>query len=301
MRIQKGLDITKSDEGYSVVSLHYTADPEKDTPEWLAQAIKPYPGGQTNPYFRKEFEIDFEAVAGQPVYADLLRDDIHFITPFEIPEGLNKYRIIDPGWRNPTCCLWVAMNWDDPQGFLKQFPPGAAFFYREHYVRQQEVPWHRKKIKNLTGSEKIKFTLIDPKSKDKTQASEESIFEHFRNNSENDGIKGLRPANNTVWDGILKVRDLLNWQEVDGELIVKPKVYFFKTLTNLRKEMKFYCWEDYASDLVKERKDPQEKPRKKDDHGPDNVRYFANEGIKATRTKQFVLPKYRDIRAERKY
>jgi hypothetical protein len=302
MRVMKGLEITKAKEGYHVVSLHYKADPYKNTKEWLEKATRPYPGGINNPYWRKEYELDFEAVAGQPIYADLWRDDIHLLNPFKIPPGLDKYIIIDPGWRNPLCCLWIAINYDDPPGYLKTFPPGSAFIYREHYHSEKEIPWHRAKIKALTGNEKIRYTLIDPKARDKTLAAEKSIFEHFKDNKNGDGIRNLKEADNNVWDGIQKVRELLAWQRNEaGELSVKPKLYVFKTCINTIREFKFYCWEDYVSDSVKERKDPMEKPRKKDDHAMDCIRYFANAGIKPTRIKPIVLPPFRNMQKERSY
>lgn len=302
MRIQRGLDIAEAADGYQVVSLHYTADPEKDTPEWLAQALRGYKGGQSNPYFRKEYELDFEAISGQLIYADLWRDEIHAINPFRIPDDLNKYRIIDPGFRNPLCCLWVAVNYDDPLGFLKQFPPGAHFVYREHYIKGKLIPWHRKEIKSLTAKEVIKYTLIDPRAADKTIKGEESVLDDFRDNSEDNGIKNLRVANNTVWDGILKERALLYWEKNEaGVLTRKPKLYVFRTCSNLIREYKFYCWEDYRSEATRDRRDPKESPRKKDDHGMDCRRYFANEKVGPTRRKPIVMPEFRDIRRERMY
>jgi hypothetical protein len=72
----KGIQTGLSAEGVQVVRIHYTADPLKDpaTPEgakWIGRELQGY-RGKTDPRWRKEMEIDFDAHGGQLLFPYML-------------------------------------------------------------------------------------------------------------------------------------------------------------------------------------------------------------------------------------
>src|SRR3990167_6298828 len=105
----KGVELNKNRSGFTILKIHYTADPNKD-PEtqtgklWLNKVLQGIPGGITSAHWRKEMEIDFSALCGTLVFEDYLKyfDAEIACDPFEIPEWSDIYASMDYGHRNPT-------------------------------------------------------------------------------------------------------------------------------------------------------------------------------------------------------
>lgn len=73
-----------------------------------------------------------------------------------IKERGNLFRILDHGDSAPTCCLWVAaIN-------------GVYIFYREYYVTNQVISYHRHAIADLSGHESYNGNYADPQIFKKT-------------------------------------------------------------------------------------------------------------------------------------
>ena len=53
---QHGLSLVKNNNGFAVLSVHYTADPDKDTLEWFEKTRK----GYSEAKWRQEYEINYE-------------------------------------------------------------------------------------------------------------------------------------------------------------------------------------------------------------------------------------------------
>ena len=64
--VGKGIQVRRLDTAYCHVRIHYSSDPEKDG-EWQSRRSARY-GGVDTPKWRREMEIDYTAVQGQPVY-----------------------------------------------------------------------------------------------------------------------------------------------------------------------------------------------------------------------------------------
>ena len=60
--------------------------------------------------FRQEYLAEFKKFTGL-IYKDFSRE-IHLIDPFNIPVGWDRYRAMDFGATNPTCCLWITLDKD---------------------------------------------------------------------------------------------------------------------------------------------------------------------------------------------
>lgn len=80
--LRKGLTVKYTPSGFCVAKLHYTADPDKATPEWKTSAKS---GFKHEDKWRKEYEIDFSALGGTLVYPELqtMGHEI-FVAPSEI-------------------------------------------------------------------------------------------------------------------------------------------------------------------------------------------------------------------------
>ena len=80
----------------------------------------------------------------------------------ELVEFLKKtctlHRFLDHGDSAPTCCLWAAID-----------QSGNMFFYREYYMPDKLVSYHRREIAALSGDEKYRLQQGDPSIFYKTQ------------------------------------------------------------------------------------------------------------------------------------
>lgn len=105
-----------TDEGWTVLRLHYTADPDRADREWIEAQVKGYRGGFEGRGWRREMEIDFEAYAGEPVYAFSPSS----VRPTLYDPSLPLWRGWDFGYRHPAVVwgqLWPARP-GAPEGVL---------------------------------------------------------------------------------------------------------------------------------------------------------------------------------------
>ncbi len=195
------------------------------------------------------------------IYNEWRDDGPYVCDPFDIPDGWRRVRVIDPGYTNPFSCLWFAIDGD-----------GRAYIYDEHYEREQKVAYHARVIRakslDAAGREPHMLTLIDPAASQRTAAAEKSVIELLGDH----GVHCVR-ANNEVWSGIQRVKDLLKLKG-DG----KPGVVVFRTCEAVRREFKSYRWAAPARGS-EDRKNAPEAPAKVNDHAMDCIRYFANEQL----------------------
>lgn len=268
----KGLDIRKSDKGYSVIRLHYTADPDKDPErdgaDWYAKTR----AGTSETAWAQEYEMDPYAKAGKLVYPEFDRS-LHLVEPFRVPDSWTRYFALDYALHVEAAALWVAVS-----------PDGDHVYYREHYVRDKLIPWHANRFHELEGyqrnnlgdweevkgkTEIIRLRLSDPDFKKRNPVTGEDIDYNFR-------IRGIAclPANNKLIDGIEAVREGLTPSLVSG----KPRIYLFDTLRYTISEIEGYRYPE-LTDMQSQTRDPSEKPVKKKDHLVDCLRYLELYGI----------------------
>jgi hypothetical protein len=95
--------------GAAVVWLHYTADPTM-TEERLELERKRY---TNQALFRREMEIDYDALSGQRVYPTF-DPKVHVIGHDRIPKRMCRYMAIDPHPRTPHAFMWIGVDaWND--------------------------------------------------------------------------------------------------------------------------------------------------------------------------------------------
>ena len=106
----------------------------------------------TGDLYKRYVEASFEVFEGQ-IFPEV-KNGMHIIRGFAIPEDWKKFRVIDHGERNPTACLWGTVS-----------PAGDVYLYKEYYKAGEFVDYHVKKIVEKTGDDVIERTLIDPSVK----------------------------------------------------------------------------------------------------------------------------------------
>lgn len=179
---------------------------------------------------------------------------VNLIDPFPIPASWKRYRVVDFGYTNPFVCLWFA---EDPDGRL--------YLYREIYMTQRLVEDHARQILELSGRERIEYTLADHDAEDRATL-------------ERHGISTI-PAVKDVSPGIQAVKQRLI-RAGDG----KPRLFIMRGVLveedeKLKAARKPLCTQDevvaYAWQKSTDGKPVKEQPVKLDDHGMDATRYMA--------------------------
>lgn len=247
----QGLVAWRTITGMYVVHTHYSADPDK-TDAWAEQAALLFPGGRTGKQWRAENEIDWFARSGGRIFEDFSLGT-HVVKPFDIPAHWRVYRGVDYGLRNPTSCIWVAV--DDE---------GCMWVFDEYYRSGASIPEHAQAIKAKSGRRKIQYSVIDPATMAHTINNSLSVAEQFAK-------EGLffNPGDNRVLDGIAAMQEMFRIQEYGF-----PLLRVFDTCPKLIEELLGYRWLMQMSGGNNE-KDPREAPVKKNDHGVDALRYIV--------------------------
>lgn len=250
---------TTNPEGHDWVWKKFVAAPDED--HFIVQATS-----NENSYLSEEYlqaldkmpdewkkrykEGSFDTFSGL-VYPEWNDKAPYLCNEFDIPSDWYRFVGIDHGINNPTAVVWGAIS-----------PRGRVFIYDEYYERGKRVDEISSVIKIKNGTQRIQDYIIDPATKqDKGNASGLTIFSEFEEN----GIY-CTPGKNQVVAGINRVKEYLKLQGDN-----KPDLQIFPTCRNLRMEFQTYRWKDIK---IGEQKNKQEKPRKKDDHLLDSLRYM---------------------------
>jgi hypothetical protein len=213
--------------------------------------------------WRREYEGSFEDFGGL-IYPEFRAKDIedggHLFDPrrVHLPPELTTYRGIDIGFRLPTACLWGKV--DDTN---------TVWIYREYEEANTIHEDHAQSIK-AASAESVYQTYISPDAArrfgNQSTADERagSPLQVYRDN----GIFA-RKAMDDVMPGIGIVARYLRASLEDNP--EHPRLFISQDCPKLIKALETYQFVDVNSrnDL-----DQPDKPRKKDDHLPDALRYM---------------------------
>lgn len=168
----------------------------------------------------------------------------------EIPNYWEKFITLDHGTRNPTAVYWHAIDPDK----------GLVVTYDEYYVAGRLVPDHAVAVKpriDAVPAGRLMFMVADPSIRNKTDfvngKSVQSLYQEY-------GMY-FTEGNNSIDMGILKINSYIE----RGRWVI-----FSDKAPNLAREGKKYKYPEQSMD---DKKNPDEKPVKKDDHAMDSVRY----------------------------
>ena len=226
----------------------------KDNP-WLPEGYdeglrKMFPEEAAKRYLDGSWDI-FE---GQ-VYKEFDRN-IHIFS-HDIFQGsdsryFEKFRSIDHGYVNPTCCLWFCVDFD-----------GNLWIYDEHYQSGWTINEHAKEIHRKSGEGHM-ITLCDPSMFSRTMQKAGRAWspaDEYRDN----GIICMRPYGD---DGKLT--------EISGINLVKQRLkakslFIHERCRNTINEMIAYKWRKLR--LSDQNNRAPEQPVDKENHAMDALRY----------------------------
>ena len=187
---------------FTVATCHYSLDPEKNTPEWIALAKE----GMTERGWNREYEIDYTSFAGKPVFDNFKQYNI-FESKYKPGEIL--YRGWDYGYHHPAVII-TKLNEHDQWCWLRGILGSNEGIY-DFGLR----------IKRFCESEYPGAKFIDagdPAGEAMSDKSEKSSVEILRSM----GI-AVRSRKQPIKKGIEIIRQKLNMR-ADGKpgLLVNP-------------------------------------------------------------------------------
>lgn len=177
-------------------------------------------------------------VLAEGLVYDEFDQDTHKIDPFPIPGHWTRFRALDYGYIHPFVCLWGAMDED-----------GRIYIYDEHYENRKLLNHHATMMGMRAG--RISWTVADHDAQDNAEMRSLGV--------------ATKNAKKDIETGVKRVKARFIVQG-DG----KPRLYIFSNCKNLIKQLGLYSW-DKKSGREKE------EPKKKDDDGPDALRYMVME------------------------
>lgn len=268
---QTGLKIRKNNKNqFVVVTLHYTADPERRSQEWKDEAM----AGMPEAKWLQEQEIDYGAMFGQKVFPQFTTNRQNIIVKaadFKIPSHIPLFGGFDFGIRNPTS-FHVYGTWD-----------GVTYALWEHYepCRNLEDLCHT--MKTCPYWERIKYVFADPHLFDhrgfnnKTGQSE-SVGEQMRRQY---GIRKLVASSN----------DEAQWMAIMLKHWADPNDPTFKILDCCPAMIAEFDGAFYAKMTEKQQlvKSFKEKMVDVNNHALDDCKYYMLSGI-SYQPKSFKSP-----------
>lgn len=169
--------------------------------------------------------------------------------PVEPRKGMFTFAAMDHGLRNPTAWLWFQADED-----------GNLFVVAEHYATDMLVSDHARIVREIEGALGLEptYRVGDPSIVNRNAVNGQSVQTEYANH----GIF-IQPGNNEMGVGINRINEWFN----------SNRLYISDRCTHLKKEIKSYRWDEYTSRKTSTRKDPKARPKKKDDHAMDALRY----------------------------
>lgn len=208
---------------------------------------------------KREVYGNWDSFSGQ-VYEELDRAQ-HIVKPFRIPEDWTKFVSADHGYRNAACFGWWAVDYDGNLYLYKSF-------YQSGWIIEEICKGNKNTrepgIVSINGSDQIEGIWIDPSTR--ANRGKDSDWQTYLDHLPK--TWSLIPANNEVTAGIDRVKQYLKKDPKTG----KPRLFIFDTNKEVIDEMFQYRWEELTPGQEMS-KNIKEAPVKRDDHGPDMLRY----------------------------
>jgi hypothetical protein len=321
MNSHTGIQTWVNPNGIRIFQLHYSADPAKGEGAkawnerqnaWLSPwADKEERGMTSSSRYRQEYEVDFTAQLGQPIYQ--LDDDATLEQSFPIPNSWTRYSVLDPHPRVPHAMLWGAAD-----------PNGDVWIYREYwpsnaYAKPGNIPEDDRKINIQQYLEAVKFleskdNSIPCANGEPENVSDEKIYRRVidyaarafgqgtTDDPEQPNFQQRFESIGRALDIYMRFEDAKKDRGVGFETVnewLKPRAY--DDGTNVRLRSKLHIFQDKCPELLyqirnyrhrpltalqAETQDPSPLPVKKRDHFCDCLRYLLMEKPEFVRETQ---------------
>lgn len=253
---QEGLQIWRNPNNRFVICrLHYTADPDKRSDDWLAEAR----AGMQNSRFLKEYEIQWDALDGQKAFPDIVeKRSLIVVPPDSVTFGDSQkfWAGYDHGMRNPAAFI-----------VFTQDESGIIYAVWELYEPCDNIVMFVQKLKACPYWNRIRYIVADPSLWDKRGYNGDgmpiSAYEMFGQCGVRNFVKGSRDSEQ-AWLMLMKSY----WDNKDD---IQFKI--FAGCMNLIEEFE---WARYASltEMALQSRNPNEKLVDKHNHALDATKYF---------------------------
>lgn len=229
----------------------------RDNPHLSEDAIKDFEASLTPEEKEARIHGRFLHLTGL-IYKEF-NPSMHIIEPFQIPKHWTKYFCIDPHPRTPTACLWLAAD-----------PHGKLWIYDELWLDSMNLEQiaHAIHAQEQSGVPLIRF--IDP-----AMDKDNELAGGFNTRKElmRYGIFTSR-ANTDPDLGRNRIKQALlpKFETTAGMEI--PLLRVMRNCEQTIYEFTHYIWDEYrrgSDDL-----DPKQRPKKKNDHFMDCLKYIMN-------------------------
>jgi hypothetical protein len=274
--LPKGVAFRRNAGGIPVLSVHYSADPERDpdiTPEWRETERRKY---SSQGAWDREQEIHATAGGGELVFAYTLR------------KHWKKIVITDPEWRPDP--LWTPMGGFDhgktnPTAALvaRIDFTGTIYFCGEYYMNMLGPRDHAPNLRKLPGFFEAEEVMADPSIFHKNQAQADGSFRALSELYHDAGLETLRPAKNDELTGMERILD--HWRDLDNR---EPTLKIVCRLPHDRKQLGLFpndcpnlLWElmrtmrEQLTAVQLMKRNPSEKIVDKDNHLRDTAKYIV--------------------------
>jgi phage terminase large subunit-like protein len=204
---------------------------------------------------------------------------VHVIPPFEISfKDFTVYEFLDPHPRNPDAVMWVAVD-----------RKGTKYVIDEMFIKVESTEELAMKIKNKATQYRVVKRMADPWIFVKNQHNQNGNTIGMELNSL--GLNYIEATKQRTMSD-RRIRDALNYVEINGHMMKAPEVYVFDTCERTIFEMEHYRWQEHTGKSA-DNKNPNEKPVDKDDHMIENLgRCLYNEPcfVPYERPQAYIAP-----------
>lgn len=237
---------------FTVLRLHYTADPAKRDPDWIRDTR----AGMSEADWQQEYEINWTAYSGVPALPQFMlwRDKI-LCTPFEIPHWWPRYISADYGVRNPYSWHLIAIG-----------PDGTAYVYDEYY-RPGPLEEAVGAMRAHPDFPKVIEVILDASCWAGTQQAGHQV----RSIADLHEDLGVYPTRAQVVQDRVKIAAWEKaWANLDQN---EPTLKIFRTCAAAIRELPSIRWQD-LSERVQQDRNLSEKLVDRDNHAFDDLSYF---------------------------
>jgi len=266
----KGMRSWKTNSDIWVLEVHYSADPKKDPDragdEWRKEALKGYVGGYESSGWQTEYEINYGAGGGDPVFPFVKVGSPIMIDGFKPDEIMDRMRFFagyDYGSQNPSAFVVWGVDSEN-----------KAYSVWELYEPCVNVAEHVERIKRCPYWGRIEKIVCDPSIGYRTQHSKhaadiKTMIEVF----EDHGLY-MSPGRRAQDVSIAQMFKASYWADPKA-----PRAFLTKATPNLNREIMDLRWDKHVSSAVEMRKNAPEKIRQKDNHAWDATTVIFDDGV----------------------
>ena len=275
----EGIRTRRNASGAWVCEVKYTADknknPEKDNWGWANKAVEKYDGGFEGEAWQTEMEVNYGAGGGTPIFPYLsIESPIHVpaIPPEVAKQYMRFYAGYDYGSSSPSAFLVVGVDKENIRRAVWELYEPCINLNR-HVERMKECPYW----------DVIEHIICDPSMTYKNQRDSAGELRSINRLFLEQGV-AMFPGNRGQDWAIAQMVMSDFWGDHDkddfkpGLEITAACPNFWWECCNLRRK-------EYVSDAVKQRKNPQEGIRDKDNHAWDAYTVVEDYGM-----EPFVKP-----------